>query len=468
MIAATGFRGETVAVMGLGRSGCAAIAGLLAGGAQVVAWDDDRERRGAATGLGAEIVDLAGAGLDGIAALVLSPGIPHHHPRPHPVAARARAAGVPVIGDIELLVRARPDARIIGISGTNGKSTTTALIGHILATAGRDCQVGGNIGQPVLDLDDYDDHGLFALELSSYQLELTPSLACAAAVMLNVSPDHLDRHGGLDGYVAAKRLILDSLPSKATAVIGVDDPTAAGMHAVCAARSDIDVFAVSGTHIPKNGIGMDGATVTVSRHGSVTRVADLASAQALPGSHNAQNACAATAVALSECVPVAMISAALLGFPGLPHRQETVGRRGAVVFVNDSKATNAEATARALACYDKIYWIAGGLAKAGGIASLSGYFPRIRHVFLIGNAARSFATTLDGAVAHTVCNTLECAVAAADAMARRDGCDDATVLLSPAAASFDQFASFEARGDRFRRLVHALAPGVATMDRRVS
>ena len=457
MIPATSFDGETVAVMGLARSGRSAVASLLAGGARVLAWDDDAGRRRQAADLGAAVVDLAAADYAGIAALVLSPGIPHTHPLPHPAAARARASGTPVIGDVEVLLRARPGIRTVAVTGTNGKSTTTALVGHIFAAAGRACEVGGNIGRPVLEFAAVAPAGrVCVIELSSYQLELTPSLSCAVAVVLNIAPDHLDRHGGMEGYVAAKRWILESLPSGATAVVGIDDPVSTAMHAALSRRRDVAVVAVSGSKLPTSGVGMDGTAVIQRAGGRRTLLADLALAPGLPGQHNAQNACAAAAAALAQGIDAAAIGVALLTFPGLPHRQERVACCGGITYVNDSKATNAEAAATALACYETIYWIAGGRAKAGGIAGLAPYFSRIRHAFLIGEAAGSFAAALEGQVDYTACGCLTQAVAAADAMARRDGIAGAVVLLSPAAASFDQFKSFEMRGDCFRSLITRL------------
>ena len=468
MIRAHTFQGETVAVMGLARSGLASVGALVAGDARVLAWDDDVARRDEATRLGAEIVDLEKADLAVVSALVLSPGIPHTHPAPHPVVAHARCEGVPIIGDIEILLRACPEARIVGITGTNGKSTTTALIGHILTAAGLPVEVGGNIGRSALEFEAMGAEGIYVLELSSYQLELVPSLACDRAVLLNISPDHLDRHGGFEGYVAAKRRIVGGMTESAVAVIGDDDSETRAMSEGLAAKSELIVTRVSGLNLPDHGVGMEGDTVVATTSGERQVITNLSSACALPGSHNAQNACAATAVALSLGVTTDVIGAALLDFPGLPHRQEQVGAKDGVTYINDSKATNADAAARALSCYEPIYWIVGGIAKDGGIESLAPYFPRVRCAFLIGDSTEAFATTLEGRVAYSVCGTLERALDAASVLALSQARETATVLLSPAAASFDQFASYEARGDCFRDMVSTLLANGRPDQRRAS
>ena len=454
MIPVNMFRDRTVAVMGMARSGRAAAEALAAGGARVLAWDENPDRRADGARGCVEFSDLSVADLRGVEALVLSPGIPHTHPAPHPVVARARSSRVPIIGDIELLMRACPARTTVAVSGTNGKSTTTALLGHILQTAGRACDVGGNIGLPVLSFDAGND--LQVLELSSYQLELTPSLACGVAVLLNISPDHLDRHGGFDGYVAAKERLPAAVAADGTVVIGVQDPTCRGLRRrleQCSART---VVPVSGRAVPIGGVGVDGRRVVSEFRGPRRIIADLAAARALPGAHNAQNACAAAAAALALGINEPAIEAALLDFPGLAHRQEPVGTRGGVAFINDSKATNADAAARALACYEAVYWIAGGLAKDDGLAALYPVLPRVRAAFLLGASMDAMAGELGGRVSCHRCGTLERAVAQAAALARREARAGAVVLLSPAAASFDQFESFEHRGDRFRDLVAGL------------
>jgi UDP-N-acetylmuramoylalanine--D-glutamate ligase len=455
MIPVTLFGSGKVAVLGLARSGLAAAEALQLGGAKVLAWDDSAARRdAAATRDGLALADLASADLSGVRALVLSPGIPHRFPAPHPAVARIRDAGGELIGDIELLARTQRAARYVGITGTNGKSTTTALLGHILESAGRRVEVGGNIGKPALLLDALDAQGIYVLEMSSYQLELTHSLAYDVAVLLNVTPDHLDRHGGMEGYVAAKRRIFAAQRMDQAAVIGVDDPICRGIAGALEAdgrkvvRISVEAATPGGVYVAEGWLVDD---TTRDR----ARILDLRRATRLPGRHNWQNAAAAYAAARLHGIEASRIVDGVMSFPGLAHRQELVATIDGVRYVNDSKATNADAAANALACYDAIHWILGGRAKEGGIAALTPYFPRIRRAYLIGEASDQFARTLEGAVPYTRCGELATAVAAACAEGRRDE----VVLLSPACASFDQFASFEERGQVFRSLVEAL-PGV--------
>jgi UDP-N-acetylmuramoylalanine--D-glutamate ligase len=362
-----------------------------------------------------------------------------------------------VIGDGELLYRAQPDATYVGITGTNGKSTTTALIGHILRTAGRACDVGGNLGTPMLALRPLDKDGAYVLELSSYQLELNPSMVLEVAVLLNISPDHLDRHGGMDGYVAAKRLIFRGQGPDRTAVIGVDDDYTRDIHAGFESGHGPRTIAVSGRSPVAGGVYAEGRTLyDRMTGGDPLAVFDLDDARALPGEHNAQNAAAAYATARSVGVDRRTACDALRSFPGLAHRQEVIRVVRGVAYVNDSKATNPDAAARALACYRDIYWIAGGRPKAGGLEALEPFLDRVRHAFLIGEAMDPFARALDGKVAVSRRGALDAAVNAAREMAERDGRPGAVVLLSPACASFDQFRNFEARGDAFRSLVGGL------------
>jgi UDP-N-acetylmuramoylalanine--D-glutamate ligase len=468
MIRAHTFNGDTVAVMGLARSGLASVRSLIAGGAHVLAWDDKAERRAEAAALGATITELESADLAVVSALVLSPGIPHTHPAPHPVAAHARCEGVPIIGDIEILIRSQPEARVVGITGTNGKSTTTALIGHILAKAGLPVEVGGNIGRAALEFEPMGAEGIYVLELSSYQLELTPSLCCDHAVFLNISPDHLDRHGDLEGYIAAKRNIFAGMRAGGVAVIGQDDAETRAVASDIGSLARAAVIPVSGLSLPERGVGIRKGRVNATIGGERAAIANLSEARALPGDHNAQNAAAATAVALSLDVSEKVIAEALLDFPGLPHRQERVGEKDGVAYVNDSKATNADAAARALSCYETIYWLVGGIAKEGGIEPLAKYFPRIRRAFLIGQSTEEFAASLEGRVPYTAAGTLDRALNGAAALALSEARDGATVLLSPAAASFDQFASYEARGDAFRDQVTAFLNQARPDQRRAS
>ena len=461
MIPVTGFKDVSVGVLGLGKSGLVAAQALGLGGAKVMAWDDNAKTRDAAASAGVPIVELGTADLAGMRSLVLSPGIPHTHPAPHQVVSRAKAAGAEIIGDIELLARTRPKARYAGITGTNGKSTTTALIGHILKRAGHKVAVGGNLGTPALSLEPLGADGIYVLEMSSYQLELTFGIAFDVAVLLNVTPDHLDRHGGMAGYIAAKRLIFRGQTRTNAAIIGVDDEICAGIRRDLAAAGAQAVVPISAERRVPGGVYAAGGTLSDDSAGKTEPVLDMAEVPRLPGVHNAQNAAAAYAAVRRLGVGRADAVAGIQSFPGLAHRQELVATIEGVRYVNDSKATNADAAAKALACYETVYWIAGGLAKEGGIASLGEYFPRIRHAFLIGQAAPAFADTLGGAVPHSGCGELAAAVAAAHDLAQRERRPGAVVLLSPACASFDQFANFEVRGTTFRKLVEALPGGRA-------
>jgi UDP-N-acetylmuramoylalanine--D-glutamate ligase len=370
----------------------------------------------------------------------------------------AREAGVEIIGDIELLGRARPQACYVGITGTNGKSTTTALIGHILAEAGRPVEIGGNLGTPALSLEPLGADGIYVLEASSFQLDLIETLAFDVAVLLNITPDHLDRHGDMDGYIAAKKRIFARQGEDATAVIGVDDAICRDIAEELRCAGKARVVPISVTRQAPGGVYAEGGVLIDATGIRPERVLDLAEAERLPGSHNAQNAAAAYAAARSLGIERDRAAAAIRSFPGLAHRQELVGTIGGVRYINDSKATNADATEKALACYDAIYWILGGLPKSGGITSLTSYFPRVRHAYLIGRATEEFAATLGTAVPFTRSGELAAALAAAHAQGQREGVPGAVVLLSPACASYDQFPNFEVRGDRFRELVAGL-PG---------
>jgi UDP-N-acetylmuramoylalanine--D-glutamate ligase len=422
------FSGKRFAVVGLGKNGLPAAFGLRAMGAEVVAWDDNPAARAAMPGV--EVRDPLDGPFD-FDALVLSPGIPHRLPRPHPVAVRALAAGVPILSDVELLFQAvrgsGSRARFVGITGTNGKSTTTALLAHILERAGLPVAAGANLGPAALSLSLLPHHGVYVLEMSSYMLERLATVRFDAAVMLNLSADHIDRHGDMAGYASAKRAVFDRQIVDDLAVIGVDDAGSRDMAASLGAR----VVRVSGGDVP------------------------LARGAALPGAHNAQNAAAATAVAGFLGVSDAVIADGLTSYPGLPHRQQLVATVDGIAFVNDSKATNADATDRALVCYDRVIWIAGGMAKEGGIEALAGLFPRVVRALLIGRDAPLFAETLTryGVPFETV-GTLEAAVPAAFAVAK-DG-DVPVVLLSPACASWDQFTGYDQRGERFATLARGL------------
>ncbi|CAH1657751.1 UDP-N-acetylmuramoylalanine--D-glutamate ligase [Hyphomicrobiales bacterium] len=457
MIPVTSFAGKRVAVFGLGGSGLVTAEALVAGGADVVAWDDGEAGRAKAAEAGVPVADLRQEDWSGIAALVLSPGVPLTHPEPHWSAKLAQAAGVEIIGDIELFCRERakvaPDAPFVAITGTNGKSTTTALTAHILKAAGRDVQMGGNIGRAILSLDPLTPERVYVIECSSFQIDLAPSLATTVGVLLNLTPDHLDRHGTMENYAAIK----ERLVAKAKlAVVGVDDDYTA---AVAARRAEIErpVVEISAVHLLTDGVHAEGTRLF--RHGDQS-IVDLVGHGSLRGQHNAQNAAAAVAVTLALGLDAATIADAITSFVGLAHRMEEVGRIGATIFINDSKATNADSTEKALAAFPGgIHWIVGGKPKEGGIASLAAYFPRIAHAYLIGVSSDDFAATLDGKVPFTRCETLEDALAAATANAARSADEQSIVLLSPACASYDQFPNFEVRGNRFRDLVLAL-PGL--------
>ena len=462
MIPVRGFEGKTVAVFGLARTGLAAARALIAGGAEVALWDEKPAARAVAEAEGLPVVDLTSADWSRFAALMLSPGVPLTHPKPHWTVERAREAGVEILGDIELFARtvnAAPEhkrPKVIAITGTNGKSTTTALIGHICASAGRDTRVGGNIGTGVLSLDDMHGGAVYVLEMSSYQLDLTSSLKPDVAIMLNLSPDHLDRHGGMEGYVTAKRRILANQGKGDTAVIGVDDPWGQRICTEITAANRRTIVPISASKAMGRGVyALQGLLYDATGERAV-EVADLLQARSLPGRHNWQNAAAAYAAARGIGLTPEEAAEGLMTFPGLAHRMETVGQIGRVRFVNDSKATNADAARQALSSYPKVYWIAGGQPKDGGIDDLVDLFPRVERAYLIGEAAKAFARTLDGHAPVVQCGTVEVAAARALADAAASG-EDAVVLLSPACASFDQFTDFEARGEAFRAAVAALA-----------
>ena len=465
MIPVRGFEGKRVAVFGLGRTGLTAARALIAGGAEVALWDEKPEARAAAEAEGLTVVNLETADWSQFAALLLSPGVPLTHPRPHWTVDKAKAAGVEVLGDVELFARtvnaAPPHKRpkVIAITGTNGKSTTTALIGHILNAAGKDARVGGNIGLGVLSLEDMHGGAVYVLELSSYQLDLTSSLKADVAILLNISPDHIDRHGDMDGYVAAKRRVLLNQGKGDTAVIGVDDPwcqricteiTAANRRTICPISAG---RAIGRGVYALQGVLYDGSGERVGE------VCDLLRARALPGRHNWQNAAAAYAAVRAVGVTTQDAADGLMSFPGLAHRMELVGHFDDVRFINDSKATNADASRAAMSSYPRFFWIAGGVPKAGGIEPLVDLFPRVQKAYLIGEAAEAFAKTLDGKASYAMGGDLATATAQAFADARAHALasgEETVVLLSPACASFDQFPDFEKRGDAFRQIVQGL------------
>jgi UDP-N-acetylmuramoylalanine--D-glutamate ligase len=449
MIAASTFKGKRVALFGLGGSVLVCAQALIAGGANVTAWDDNPERAAQARGEGVETSDLRGLDWSTIDAFVLTPGVPLTHPKPHWSVDLARGAGVEIIGDVEIFCRERrahaPDCAFVAITGTNGKSTTTALIAHILRSAGRDTQMGGNIGTAILSLEPPRAGRVYVVECSSYQIDLSPTLDPSVGILLNLTPDHLDRHGTMQHYAEIKeRLVAGSR----VAVIGTDD-TFSTMIADRVERAGTSVVRISKRNVLADGLYADGSALRLATGGADRLFADIGDIQSLRGAHNAQNAAAAIAACRAIGIEDEAIMEGMRSFPGLKHRMQPVGRRGRVVFVNDSKATNAEAAAPALSSYEHIHWIAGGLAKEGGIASLSHLFGRIDKAYLIGEAAPLFGATLGDAVDYEISGTLGRAIAQAAADAAKSDAPTPVVLLSPACASFDQYKNFELRGDAF-------------------
>ncbi len=462
MIPVTSFAGRRVALFGLGASGMASAHALVAGGAKVIAWDDDDRRVAQAAAAGIATADLRHIDWSGIDALVLTPGVPLTHPAPHWSVGLARNAAKEVIGDIELYCRERrrvaPQSPFVAITGTNGKSTTTALVAHVLAEAGYEAELGGNIGTAILSLKVPAAGRAHVIECSSYQIDLAPSLDPLVGILLNVTEDHLDRHGTLANYAAVKERLVAGVPENGTAIVGVDDNWCQGA-ADRLERMGKTVVRVSVRRPLAHGLYVEAERIMQAVGGTAREIAHIGGIGSLRGAHNAQNAACAAGAALALGLTSEAIQQALRSFPGLAHRMEQVARLDRVLFVNDSKATNADAAARALASFSDIFWIAGGKPKTGGIASLAGYFPRIRKAYLIGEAAAEFAQTLDGQVAYETCETLDRAVGAAARDAKAASMPEPVVLLSPACASFDQYPNFEVRGARFRELVQAL-PGV--------
>lgn len=462
MIPVQGVTDQTIAVLGLGRSGLSAARALREGGAEVIVWDDGAAAREAAEAEGFALRDLARGPWDGVRLLVTSPGIPHLYPAPHPAIASAWAAGVPVDNDIGLFFRSfathewddfETQPRVVAITGSNGKSTTAALLHHILEASGRPSQLGGNIGRGVLDLDPAMDGEVVVLELSSYQTDLARALTPDIAVFTNLSPDHLDRHGGPGGYFAAKRrLFAEGGPDRA--VVGIDENEGRYLaNQLSEGPGDDRVIQVS------SGTKLEGAAWSVfARKGFLTewrRVRQVASVDlrgvaGLPGSHNHQNACAAWAVARSLGLGPKAVEAALHSYPGLPHRSQRIATKDGVSYVNDSKATNVDSAAKALQAFPRIRWICGGLEKEGGLGGLLPHLGAVAKAYVIGREAAAFARQLTGIEAE-VCTTMARAVERAMADAQAGD----TILLAPAAASFDQYDNFEQRGDDFAAEVRA-------------
>src|SRR5262245_16487761 len=465
MIPITTFAGKKVAVFGLGNSGLLAARALKEGGADVFAFDDDEKKISEAQIAAVRIENLRHLDWRDVAALVLAPGVPLTHPVPHWTVGLACKADVGIIGDIELFCRERAksgrDCPLIAITGTNGKSTTTALIAHLIQSAGRDAQMGGNIGVPVLALAPFKRGRAYVLEVSSYQIDLAPSLRPTVGVLLNVTEDHIDRHGSMENYAAIKERLPANVEQGGMAVVDIDDTyTRAAADRI--ERAGKNVVRISVVSVLKDGYYAEGSRILRASGGEAKAVAELGGIGSLRGAHNAQNAACAIATCVALGIDAAAIQKGLRSFPGLAHRMQQVGRKGNVLFVNDSKATNADSAAKALASFLDIYWIAGGKAKTGGINSLVEFFPRIRKAYLIGEAADEFAKTLEGQVPYEIDRILSAAIDAAARDAAASGLKEAVVLLSPACASFDQYANFEVRGKAFIDAVTAI-PGVTAI-----
>ncbi len=448
MITPTSFAGKTVAVFGLARSGLSTVRALVRGGATVVGWDDGEAARAAAANSGITLTALASINWSSLSALVLAPGVPLTFPQPHPWVLAAHAAQVPIIGDMELFSQARrslPPHKIIGITGTNGKSTTTALITHILTACGIPALMGGNIGLPILDQPALPQGGVYVLELSSYQIDLVETLACNVAVLTNITPDHLDRHGDIIGYTAAKRRLFEMQAPDAIAAISIDDEFSRSVYAVApVGRVAISVK----SHLTRGVCVVDGV-MFIDSDKAVTQ----SDWPALQGPHNAQNAACAVAACLAVGAPRELILRALDTFPGLAHRMERLGEKHGVLYINDSKATNADSTAPALGAYPNIHWIAGGRRKSDALDACLPYLKNVRAAYVIGESAHKFADILLPHIPVSIAGTLAEAVQQAAAAAQPGD----IVLLSPACASQDQFKDFEDRGNQFRALVEAIA-----------
>ncbi|WP_019224429.1 UDP-N-acetylmuramoyl-L-alanine--D-glutamate ligase [Bartonella rattimassiliensis] len=463
MISVACYKGQKVALFGLGKSGLAAAQALISGNAEVVAWDDNPMSVQAAFQQNIPTRDLHDEDWSEFVALILAPGVPLNYPQPHWVIEKARKNNIEIIGDIELFVRARHhflqhyglcdrDVPFIAITGTNGKSTTTALLAHLLEKMGYDVQMGGNIGKAILTLKPFVKKRIYVIECSSFQIDLTPSLHPTIGLLLNLAPDHIDRHGSFSCYVQAKRRLI---AQASQAFISVDD-TACQILYQQLLHEGKKIEGISKDHFVENGFYADGTKLFSVRQGQRYMLADLASMAALRGRHNAQNALMALATLQALKITDLSMDKHLESYKGLDHRMQQVRQMGAVLFINDSKATNADATAPALGAFNDIFWIVGGQAKKGGIESLREFFPKIRKAYLIGSAAQEFANVIGSSFPFSMSLTLENAVreAAFDAMSCK--AKEAVVLLSPACASYDQFKNYEVRGEAFVSFVMQL------------
>ncbi len=448
MIIAPYYAGKTVGVFGLARTGVAAVQSLMSSGADVWAWDDDGARLEA---VGDAAVNLYEADFKNIDYLLLAPGVPFTHPEPHALVKKARESGVTIIGDMDIFQNARselPHHSVVAVTGTNGKSTTSALIAHILENAGRPVALGGNIGRGVLSLEPLAEGGVYVLEVSSYQIDLMADFVADIAVLLNIAPDHLERHGDMEGYVRAKGHLFEMQELSGTAVSSFDDEYCLSL--MKKVKAKLLPFSTQSTVF--HGYSLNGDKVTFQDGEFQEMIDDIGNWPTLKGVHNVQNVLAATAVCQTLGLDLDEIRSGLKNFPGLAHRQEHVGMAKNILFVNDSKATNVEAAAKALASFKNIRWIAGGRMKDKNIAGLYDKFDNVKAAYLIGEDADKFALELEGKVSYEVCNQLQEAVESA----ARDADEGDVVLLSPACASFDQFEDFEVRGDAFRTYVLGL------------
>ena len=464
MFPARTFANRKVGVFGLARSGTACAEALRLGGATVFAWDDDAQSVEKAKQEGLPVGDLRNMDFSTLDSLVLSPGVPLTHPKSHWTVDKAKAAGLEVIGDTEVFQREieGSGARLVAITGTNGKSTTTALAGHLFASAGRDVDVGGNIGKAVFLLRKPVKDRVYVLELSSFQIDLMPSLKPDAGILTNITPDHLDRHGTIENYVAVKSRLFARQTTGDTAIIGVDERW--GQEIAQGLATGARVLPVSVDRSLADGLSAPDGILKECQAGREVALLDLRQLPALKGRHNWQNAAMAYAAGRALGLSLAEIEKGLASFAGLAHRMQEIGRLDGIAFINDSKATNADAAAKALSSFNEIYWIAGGIAKAGGITPLTSFFPRIRRAYLIGEAADEFANTIGDRAPFVKAGTLDKAVEAAAHDAAKNGGSGAVVLLSPACASFDHYRNFEVRGDAFVKAVAAL-PGIKMTQR---
>ena len=426
---------------------------LSLGGAEVFAWDDSETAVEKAKADGLHITNLRSVDFKSLDALVLSPGVPLTHPEPHWTVVKAQQANIEIIGDTEVFARelAQTGAKLVAITGTNGKSTTTALVGHFFKKAGLDVEVGGNIGLAVFNLRQPQAGRICVLELSSFQIDLMPSLKPDVGILTNITPDHLDRHGTLKHYAEVKSRIFARMTKGCSALIGVDDELSQSIASHI--KPPICLQPVSVLRNLDNGLCAPEGVLEERHSGKVVERIDLSRFEALRGRHNWQNACMAFGAARHFGMSVEKIAEAMADFSGLAHRMQQIAHCGTVAFVNDSKATNVDAAEKALSSYDNIHWIAGGISKKGGIGSLEPYFPRIRRAYLIGASANEFADALQGKVDFVISGTMDMAVSQAAKDASENTKPAPVVLLSPACASFDQFKNFEIRGDAFLNLV---------------